>query len=687
MQTIYHLLTILLLWLHMAALASLGGKPCGSWAIGRAGLLMLLLMILFLVEHIVGLGRLHWLLPFSTVASGLILWVRKPFAKENRSNGFLSAELVFGLALFFGVFWKECFPSIYITSERLPDLVFITNFLPGEQLPPVDHWNPPYPFDYYYSLQYYAAALAGRVLHMSPGLTYNLCFALIQALSISLIWDVAARFLAHRTSRALLAAALICGGTGASLLNHLIHENPPNLAELGHDAQWRAYDELMMGSGHFTGGFVKQVNTPLGLAMFPAPKPDEFVPLVGMENFGLQFYQSDFHAPLGGYCLLLLALALIFALEREDRPEPQTGTSQRRQFLLALTMPAVFAVNTWVVPLHAALLGAWALRRLWLGRKDAALRPDWLALIGGGVFGFLCLYFFLIGFTAGREPTPMRLVFPGQHTPWRDFIALFWPLLALIGMALVRPRPAQSDWHGLALFFGIVFAALLLFSEFVFVDDSWSGVLERYNTTMKWWGWVWTGGLVALGALLLASEQRWMRYVAGASLALTLVSAVDMVNVVRFCSEHNWGLLEGDNVYTGEPAARDMFRYLAGAPDGIVLENQYEGGYHDGCAYAAFSGKPLLLGWVGHLDRWRGHSDAREMLKHQINDFYNGALPDAGAWLAGKKVQYIVWNQRDTLAAPAWDRLNAELSQHYAWEAFGNAGGRPVGIWVKRDGS
>ena len=686
MQSIYHLLTILLLWLHFAALSALAGRWVKSWAIGRAVAVMVLVMASFFVEHIVGLGSLSWVLPFSMALCVSILWKRKVFSPSGGEKGYLAAELVFGAALFYGVMWKEFFPNIYITSERLPDLVFITNYMSGEHLPAVDHWNPPYLFDYYYSLQYYAAALAGRVLHMSPGLTYNLCFAVIQALSVALIWDLASRFIPRVGWRLLLTAALVCGGTGASVFTHLVHDEPPNAAGLGRDYQWQLHNAYIMGSGHFIGDFDKRINNQLGRTLFPAStEPNAQVPNVGMENFGFQFYQSDYHAPLGGYCLLLLALALICALEKEaattaGQGPGKWGTSAWQQAVLGMTMAATFAVNTWVVPLHAALLAAWVLRRAWMSRSGTSPKPDWLMLAGGGLAGFLCLYFFLIGFTQARVPTPIRLVYAGQHTPLPEFIALFWPLLVMLAIGAVR-----RETRGLMMFFGLLFAALLLFSEFVFVDDPWDGTLERYNTTMKWWGWIWTGGLAILGALLLSSQRRWVRWATGLSLALTLVYAVDMVNAVCYLGEHSFGLLDGDFVYTRDPEVREMFRYLAAAPDGIVLENQYDGGYHDGGAFAAFSGKPVLLGWLAHLERWRGHSESRDMLKHQINDFYNGAMSSPVPWLSERKVRYIVWNARDTLAVPMWDKLNADLAGQYAWEMFGNAGGRPIGFWVRID--
>src|SRR6185437_10590562 len=143
----------------------------GSWAIGRAAGVAVIVTTCFFIEHIVGLGSLRYVWPFTAALSALCLFVQRD---SLRQNGFWSGELVYGLALAYGLTWRFLFPSIYQTAERLPDLVFISAFSDGATLPSIDHWLPPFKFDYYYSLQYYAAALAGRWFQMPLGLTYNL---------------------------------------------------------------------------------------------------------------------------------------------------------------------------------------------------------------------------------------------------------------------------------------------------------------------------------------------------------------------------------------------------------------------------------------------------------------------------------------------------------------------------------
>ena len=79
-----------------------------------------------------------------------------------------------------------------------------------------------------------------------------------------------------------------------------------------------------------------------------------------------------------------------------------------------------------------------------------------------------------------------------------------WPLLLLLVLALVEKRTRP-----LALMFVLAFGAMLLVSEFIYVQDPSGGKFTRTNTTMKWWGWMWSGALLSLGAMAVASHRAW----------------------------------------------------------------------------------------------------------------------------------------------------------------------------------
>ncbi|HEY8024165.1 MAG TPA: DUF2298 domain-containing protein [Burkholderiaceae bacterium] len=667
MQAIYFALAIGLVWLHFAALAAFVGPHFGSWAIGRAVAVTVIVTFAFFVEHLSGLGPLRFVWPFSALIASFYLWCERDALKKG---GFVQAEAVFGAALAYGLIWRCLFPSIYQTAERLPDLMFISSFIDGSTLPVQDHWLPPFKFDYYYTLQYYAAGFAGRVFQMPLGLTYNLSVAFLAALSLSLVWDTGSRFIRNRFSLILLMAALAFGGTGVTILNHIIVDSPTDIAST---------NERMWGSARFIGEYDQHINTDIGHKLFPPGDDPGVIPRsLGMENLGYQYFLGEFHAPQGGYFLLLLAVALIAAMEFV--PDDDKSRKRLVHTAMGFSVPVVLAVNTWVLPLQGLLLGTWAVWRAWQGRAVPGRKPDWAALIAGGVVGTFLLYPFLSGFANRGMPTPIRLVFPGDHTPVPQFIALFWPLLVLIALGL---------WHRetrrLTLFFALVFGGLLVMSEMIFVDDPSAGQFERSNTTMKWWGWIWTGGLTALGAVLLAAKARWMRYLTMFALGCTVLYGYDIVQFWRLQHEQGNANMYGSSFYTTDPVARDMFRYLAQAPDGIMLENQYADGYHEGGAYSAFSGKPLFVGWTNQLYNWRGYMDVIGNRRRETNQFYSGEMQQPLSWAADNELRYIVWNRRDTQPPGLWDKRNGELSPLYVWKAFGTEAGKPVGIWVRRE--
>jgi hypothetical protein len=676
MDVQYYGFTLLLLWLQLAGIAAFVGPRVGSWALGRSCGVLILVMAGFLVEHCVGLGSLKGIWILGAGLSGYWLWKKWP---ELRVSGFLNSEVVFALALAYGVMWKFCFPNIYPTSERITDLYFIGNYFQGTTLPPLDNWFPPHKFDFYYALQHYGAALVGRVFSLSPGLTYNICFALLMAFPLTLAWDIIGRFLTTRGPKILLVAALAVGGTGASVFTHFIYSasdselaNPQGKSDV--------YTKRMWGSSHLIGRYNNLGNTEVARVLFPKDSPDDpAAQELPLETFGYLYFVGDYHPPIGGFFLLFLAIALIMRLEMRPADAKPAVVLTQKAFLV-LTVPAAIATNAWVYPLQTALVASWFAWRYWrFHRKGEHFARSSLAVVVAAAFaGVIFLYPFLAHMGAHGMSTPIALV--KFHSPLIPFIALFWPLLVMFGLAFF-----VKDVRRHAIFFAVVFGLLLVLSEFVYIDDIAVGQYERTNTALKWWSWIWSGGLVAIGAPLLADKRRWVRWVTGGALVGTLVYAVDVVNLFTLTDMRFFGKLSADAQYTQDPMVKGMFLYLSEQPYGIILENQYADFYSDGGIYGAFSAKPIVMGWPKHLITWRGRSDEIELRKYQLHSFYDGTLPKPSDWVRDQNVRYIIWNGNDTAHPDVWRRYSEELKQNFAWHEFGVVNGNPVGIWTKRD--
>lgn len=667
MNLIHFLVILLLLVVNIAGLTALVSRFVASFALARAAGILLLCLVFFFGEHFVGLGQPTWLWPLTTVVA-----IRLLYADRARLAGqaFWRTELVFVVALGYGLAWKVAFPEIYPTSERVTDLVFIGNYLPGDRLPPPDHWLPPGRFDFYYGFQHYAAALMGRIFGMGPGLTYNVAFALLMALPITLAWEFATRFLAQRWARWLVVVSFTLGGTGATPFVHLACDVPANVA--GQDMA-SVVSDGMWASQRFIGGFDQRLNTEFGRTLFPGQASADWKPReLPSEDFGYQFYVGDYHPPLGGFFLLLLAIAAIGVIETTSSAASESTFSA--QAILALTVPATIATNTWVFPLQGALVLGWIGWR-YLNRQP----PNWKALLVGGVGGFLLLYPFLAGF-AGRAPaTPIRLVQAQDHAPPVQFLALHWPLLLFAALGL-----GQRESRRLALLFSVVFLGLLVVSELIYVDDPTGDQYERTNTSMKWWGWIWSGAAVALGATLLASSRVWVRWLTVVALLTINLYAYDVARYWLFTGKENLGRLDASGVYTRDETVRDIFRHLGRAPDGIVLENMYGDAYTDSGIHAAFAAKPSLLGWPSHLTTWHGGLGHVWALKDDIVRFYAGTLPNAADWLIANKVAYVVWTRKDEEQPPGvWQSLNQAIGARYGWMEFQGNPEVHVGLWVR----
>lgn len=682
MKVIYISLTVLLLLINLSGLTALAMRLLPSVALGRAAAVLLVSALMFFLEHFVGLGQLSWLWPIST---GLAVLAIFDAQRRQLLQPLLSGEAVFVAAFFYGFTWKWFFPDIYPSSERITDLYFIGNYLPGQTLPPLDHWFPPLRFDFYYAFQHYAAALMGRILGMGPGLSYNLAFATLMAMTIALAWDFSERWLDSRWKRLLVVMSFVIGGTGATPFVHLAYQPKPNEDII------TAVNNRMWASQRFVGSIEQLQNTAIGRQLFAADKAFGKESLeLPLEDFGYHFYVGDYHPPLGGFFLLLLALACIGALEvRRELFDGQSRLMQKAanvlgpnpeqwllQALLVLTVPMTIATNTWVFPLQAILVLSWLGWRQLTGNP-----PSWPAVIVGGGLGFLLIYPFLQGFTAHAAPTPIKLVPAGNHSPLLPFMAQHWPLLGLGIIGLILPEKRR-----IAAMFAAVFLGLLLVSECIYIDDPTGGRYERTNTVMKWWGWLWSGAQVSLATVLLANRRLWVR---GSVLAVLLainLYAVDVVRYWRYSEIAGDGYLQGDNVYTREPGVYDIFDYLKHAPDGIVLENNYGGSFTDSTVYAGFAVKPSLQGWTMHLETWHQTIPRVWIMDGQIIEFYKGKLANPETWLLANHVRYIVWNTKDNAQQPAaWNIINAAIRQRYAWLEFQADAGQHLGLWVLRD--
>lgn len=668
MEAFYLLTLLVVLGVHALALALLTRPLAGGPVLGLVLGLVAVVVVMFSLEHAIGLGALRGVAALTTAASAWVIWQARA---EWTDRGLWLAGVPLLLAFAYGLVWRANFPSIYPSSERVTDLYFIVNYLSGDRLPPVDHWFPPYAFDFYYALQHYAAALLARLFGLGPGLTYNLAFALLTALTLALVWEFAGRLGLRLGHRVLLITALAIGGTGASLWTGVVAENteakPDNVS---------VYDR-MAGSARFIGNFDQRINTEIGATVFAsAINPQRARQELPMENFGYQFYVGDYHPPLAGFLLLAAALSLMWLIPSTEGP--------RRLLLLgglAATVPLMLAAHTWVFPLHALLVGSWALWQMWFARDDRAALTLLIPLVAGGVAMLILLLPFLVGFTQRSLQTGFAWVQPHQHAPLISFLVLHGPALVLLALTpWVAARHRAFVWP-----VALALVAALLLSEWIYMDDLSGNEYERTNTTMKWWGWIWTATLMGVAPVVLASGRAWARWTAVAALASTLVYAVDIAAYWKATARSDRWQLHGEAIYRRDAGGGAILDFLKAAPRGIVVERLSKDAYDDGGTYSALSAQPLFLGWPLHEVTWRGQLHEIWQRRDALRAIYEGQHPDPAEYLLAHGVRYIVWSSREAPSLHAHRQtLSDQLAPHYQWRELGRWGEHPVGVWVRR---
>ncbi|WP_028454214.1 DUF2298 domain-containing protein [Chitinilyticum litopenaei] len=686
MHLIYLLLTTALVLFNLTGLTAamqrcLPGGERGS-ASSRLLAVLFITLVLFAIEHLHGLGSLSWLWPLTTLASGLAIWRLRDWRTQR---AFWSGELVFWLAFAYGFAWRFAFPNIDSGSEKLTDLYFISNYLGGQTLPAADHWLAGGVFDFYYAFQHYCAALLARLFSLEAGLAMNLGWALLIAFLASLAWEVASHFLRQRWARALVVATLLLGGNGLAPLMPLMVKADPQV-----DARQQAVDRIW-ASTRFSGMFDERVNTPLGVAVAGDPrgyffKENRELPL---ETVAYLSHLGDYHPPLGGLVLLLFTLALTLRGQRpqpEQDPTPEEGyvpvaKEQKRVWAdmlpgiaLGMTPALVLVTNAWVFPLQCLLLGFWLIHR------RHTLANEWPALLGGLLLGFALIYPFFSQFAPASLSAPVAWVKAADHTPWRFFLAMHWPLLILLALGVFMRR--QQRWAG---WLALSLAFLLLMSEMIYVDDPMGGKYERFNTTLKWWSWLWPAALVGLGSVALAARALPVRVLAMLVMFASLSYALPIASYWLHSDKPNKGQMAGHGWLKQDEISRNMLTHLKNSPDGVVLEAVEHGAYSATSALSLNAGKGVLLGWSDHVAQWRGQPSFVTQLTGEVRAFYRGQLADPLGWLDKHQVRYIVWTFGDDVrTAGVRQQINIQIGRDYHWRPFYQNGGQEAGIWERR---
>lgn len=667
------------LWLRNAWLS----LTAGPWLFCSLG---------FFLEGFHGLGSLGWLCTITTVASVvLILEVTgkcgylSPFDKRLKLEEWrkeLSPRLnplpyvTFSILFCYTMLWRYTFPDLDGSSEKLADLSFICSYFSGETIPVHDVWFHPFLSTHYYSFQHYAAALLGRILGTDPGVAYNVAFCTL--ISLAGTAGIGSVCLATRKPwiRALISAAWIVGGSGATLLVHFVSSNPD-----------------LWSSMRFIGS-ANMDKAPLGTFLadytnYYTPKELPHPMDLPGEPLSYSIYLGDYHPPLSGFYLLALALLALSIW---------TASASSRVLVIAgATLPWCLVADTWNVPLEALGLAAWVI----YNRTDLYRAGAWRYLLAGILGGTAAIYpyFKWFALAATDYPTVIKWVpwgspFPpllwllfrpgtffqqalGSHTP-----PLLWLLFLLPTFGLTVAALFSRSKSVIAL--GRLWLGFLIFSECFFVKDIYCGEFLRFNTTLKWWPWIAAGTLLTLGPRLLElKSRRWVWTLSLILICYPIFYIWDLGdNWIHNTHKENVGRLDGA-AYLTVNHDHLLLDYLQAVRKGVTVEHP-ELDFTNGSAMTLLGGQKTYLGWLGHEQLWRGYPFEAQYRYDRLQEFYQGNMANAGTWMLAQGVDYILWfksQDQDQL----WDKVDSTLHPEYAWHEFYYDRGHRVGLWERKN--
>ena len=655
MSLVFLSLAMAALWINLLGAGLVANRFVDDYSVAKVAGVVSLCLACFCIEHFVGFGPHLRLLPLTSLISIVIIWRNRSLIRAN-----IGREAAFAVGFFYCFAWRYTFPDINYSEDKMPNFGLIESYMRGTRLPGPDLWLSPYKANCYYSFQHYCAALMGRLLGVGPGVSYHLAFCTLVGFTALLMCSCIARLCTWKPGRWLVILSIFLGGCGIAAVVHILVQE--------------AY--IIDGVRFLGGAIVHNHLTPLG------QKVSEWMSTPGleardlpMEPFSYYLTKGDYHPPLFGFLLLALAAALIASQE--------SGASGRRRAvnhgLLAATIPLALVSNAWIVPLQVLLVGAWFVFCIVRGERRC-----WRTAIVGFAFALALEYPFLLEFTqqAVGENASISFTAWQDHTPLLGWLIVFWPVAGILVLGLFNRERRQ-----LGVFFLVTWTVALFATEFLYNHDLYGASYIRFNSTLKWWQWVYAGIVMTSGALNLGSKSRLCRYGTVLLLVPTLLFTFDLGREFLNAPKDARGHLSGAAWLEADPVIRDLIAELKSRPDGVILESGLIMANSESPAVSLFADKQSFLGWPWLEDVQRGSPIEITLRLNDLNAFYSNTLDDPLQWLVHNNVRYILWLPRDngdnnSHFQPIMDHIRS----HYFWHAmYGDGKTFAVGFWQRND--
>jgi hypothetical protein len=603
------------------------------------------------IEHLVALPALLYLLPVLLGATIWLMLTRKYF----------KPPLVLPTAVFLGSFaftlGIRCLqPDISFTSDGISDLNMINNFSQGQTVPPPDTWMPPFRFEWYYDLQHYTASVVERLLGVKIGVAYNLCHALLSALTCVAGAGAAFRLSGGKTWITLAVPFLIeASATGSSAYLFLTMQsidlwmpsdlsggmlNPPDANPIW---KWLMHD-LPAGLLNAQHDIIANHQT------------------LRLQPPGFWTWRDEYHANASGHLLTIFAVMVLAELV-----EPRRSIWP---WVMAGLTPLVAAIcSAWALPITVLLCWATLPFALLIGRRPVATNVAVMTAFVGLVLLWPAFY----QVTSSPQVPPITKIDPLDRVPLVEFLIQWWPIILLWLCALVSFRNLSFGTRWLL----VVLPLMLIGIESITIES-------RYNTIEKMWGYTWSAGLIGLFPVVASRTGVVFRL----ATIILLLSGLISLSVFTRSALGNLGTpvvfhLEGTHYINADPQKKRMLQIVSETHRITFLSGKCVYCYNEAPALAVFTGNKSYIAWswFESLTNYINEAESREK---QNNDFYSGAMTDRLQFLQTNQVSGVLIWPDDQLSDDYLANLKKELTPIYDYVDCKGDGDNNAGVFLLR---
>lgn len=598
------------------------------------------------IEHFVALPSLLFLAP---LLFGFTIW--SLFSPQFSKEGLLLPSLIF-LGSFAFTFGIRCLqPDISFNSDGLADLNKINNYCQGDILPPIDTWLPPFRYEWYYSLQHYAASVVKRLFDIKLGVAYNVSHALLSALIC-----VVAAAIAHRISggktwiTAVMPFLIESSTTGSSAYIQLTMHDP---------SLWLA--------NNLSGAFDDLPHNNPDNPLWKLLASDPYHERLELQVPGFWSWRDEYHANASGHFLTLLSVFVIGELVHLKKT--------LWPWIMAALIPIIAVVSsTWAFPITFLLCGSAAAVALFCQRRPAQLNLTLIILFTGLMLLWPCFY----NVTSSPEVPSLMLTKHEWAAPFWVFVIQWWPigLLWIYGCFCFRE-----------LSFGL--RCIMIVVPVMLITLEWITMESRYNTIEKMWGYTYGAAMFSLFPFVARRQEIVSRVITGILLLSATISLSGWLrNAWNWTPMGPWHdaefCMEGDHYLRANDEKRKIVQVLSQVKHATFLTGKcISFNYYESPAPAVFTENRSFATWT-YFESVANYADVAEAREKLNNDFYSGAMTNRLQFLQSNNITgVIIWPDND-ISDDFLKTLTNELAPCYQYLNCREGGDKNAGVFLLR---